>query len=124
MIAHQLASNQIVSHIEREAGGRGYIYLVSDVVGRRALVMAQKLPDIVSYLREHEVDDCKTSSLYDACIRQGQLYKNRFKVKKMNIHDCLDTIDRERRSQAFDTEVVVGRPGCYRVMMPAKKVCR
>ena len=36
-----------------------------------------------------------------------QLYRNRFKVLKLHLDDCLDAIEVERRAQHYDTQVVL-----------------
>ena len=111
-----LHADQRLTSVQREAGGRGFVYVIADHVGRRALVVTQRLPLAASYLKDH-VDDCKTSSLYDACLREGKLYRNRFKVVKLSLGECVDAIERERSAQHYDQHVVVGQPFRYRVTM-------
>ena len=91
---------------DRENSARGYAYIVGDVVGRRVLCVTQKLPFVAAYLRESGVDDCKTSSLYDACLRDGQLYRNRFLVKKVSLEHAVQTFNEERRARAYEASIV------------------
>eukprot|EP00966_Prymnesium_polylepis_P227424 5262911-Prymnesium_polylepis.1 len=76
-----IAPETKLTRADRESGGRGYAYIVADVIGRKAIwiCVTQRMPLAVGYLKELGLDGCKTSSLYDACLRSGMLYKHRFK---------------------------------------------
>ena len=61
-----IAPETKLTRAERESGGRGYAYIVADVIGKKAICVTQRMPLAVGYLKELGLDDCKTSSLYDA----------------------------------------------------------
>ena len=77
------------------------------------------MPLAVGYLKELGLDDCKTSSLYDACLRSGQLYKHRFKVLKVDLDNVAQAFNTERDAMAFEASVVATAQPCrYRVTQP------
>ena len=71
-----IAPETKLTRADRESGGRGYAYIVADVIGKKAICVTQRMPLAVDYLRGLGLDECKTSSLYDACLRQGMLYRH------------------------------------------------
>ena len=111
-----LAPESKLTHVDRESGGRGYAYVIADVIGRKAICVTQRMPLAVGYLKELGLDDCKTSSLYDACLRSGMLYKHRFKVLKVDLDQLAHTFNAERAAQPYETAVVAtAQPFRYRV---------
>ena len=113
-----LAPESKLTHVDRESGGRGYAYVIADVIGRKAICVTQRMPLAVGYLKELGLDDCKTSSLYDACLRSGMLYKHRFKVLKVDLECAAEAFNAERAAQAYESHVVAtAQPYRYRVVV-------
>ena len=113
-----IAPETKLTFAERESGGRGFAYIVADVIGRKAICVTQRMPLAVGYLKELGLDDCKTSSLYDACLRSGMLYKHRFKVLKVDLERAAEAFNAERAAQAYESHVVAtAQPYRYRVVV-------
>ena len=111
-----IAPDTKLVHADRESGGRGFAYVIADVIGRKAICVTQRMPLAVGYLKELGLDDCKTSSLYDACLRSGMLYKHRFKVLKVDLDQVADAFNAERAAQPYESTVVAtAQPSRYRV---------
>ena len=113
-----IAPETKLTRAERESGGRGYAYIVADVIGKKAICVTQRMPLAVGYLKELGLDDCKTSSLYDACLRSGMLYKHRWRVLKVDLERAAEAFNAERAAQAYESHVVAtAQPYRYRVVV-------
>ena len=111
-----LAPKTKLTHADRESGGRGYAYIVADVIGRKAICVTQRMPLAVDYLKALGLDDCKTSSLYDACLRSGMLYKHRWRVLKVDLERAAEAFNAERAAVPYEATVVAtAQPSRYRV---------
>ena len=111
-----LAPETKLTWAERESGGRGHAYIVADVIGKKAICVTQRMPLAVGYLKELGLDECKTSSLYDACLRSGVLYKHRFKVLKVDLEQAAEAFNLERAAVPYESTVVAtAQPFRYRV---------
>ena len=115
----QLAPKTKLTRADRESGGRGFAYIVADVVGMNTLCVTQRMPLAVGYLNELGLQDgCKTSSLYDACLRSGQLYKHRFKVVKLDLEQVAAAFNAERAAHPYEAAVVAtAQPSRYGVVV-------
>ena len=113
-----LAPQTRLTRADRESGGRGYAYIVADVIGRKTICVAQRMPLAVDYLKQLGLDDCKTSSLYDACLRSGMLYKHRFRVLKVDLAQLAEKFNSEREAQRYEVAVVAtAQPFRYKVVV-------
>ena len=113
-----LAPKTKLTHADRESGGRGYAYIVADVIGKKAICVTQRMPLAVGYLKELGHNECKTSSLYDACLRTDMLYEHRFRVLKVDLDQVAEVFNLERAAEPYEATVVAtAQPFRYRVVV-------
>ena len=113
-----------LSHIHRELGTRGYVYVVCDTLCGTCFVVTQRLTEAVRYLNqemgkgEEPFERLSTSSLYEAATVRRGLHRHRWRVLRLDLADAENTLSRleaERRARPFARSVALGARCAYRV---------